>query len=133
MLAPITHPAAPADLRVFVVDEEERLCELLRIALEMEGWTVSTFGTGSAATAAIIEERPDGVLMDMMLPDMSGVEVVRSVRTAGNEAPVVFLTGRSEHEDRMEAYGAGADDYITKPFSLEEVVVRLRGLLPAVP
>ncbi|KZC95391.1 MULTISPECIES: response regulator transcription factor [Clavibacter] len=128
---------APRALRVAVVDEEAPITQLLSLALGMEGWDVRVFGSGRAAIAAAVEDAPDAMLLDMMLPDVSGVEVVAELRRAGVATPVVFLTGRDSLEDRLAAFGAGADDYVTKPFGLEEVVgtvrdlFRRRGLAPA--
>jgi two-component system OmpR family response regulator len=128
---------APRALRVFVVDEEAPITQLLSLALRMEGWEVRAFATGRAAIEAAVEAAPDAILLDMMLPDVSGVEVVAELRRAGVASPVLFLTGRDSLEDRLAAFGAGADDYVTKPFGLEEVVdtlrqlFRRRGLAPA--
>ncbi|MDQ0744623.1 two-component system OmpR family response regulator [Clavibacter sp. B3I6] len=127
----------PRALRVFVVDEEAPITQLLSLALRMEGWEVRAFATGRAAIDAAVEAAPDAILLDMMLPDVSGVEVVAELRRAGVASPVLFLTGRDSLEDRLAAFGAGADDYVTKPFGLEEVVdtlrelFRRRGLAPA--
>ena len=110
-------------LRILIVDEEEPLAHVLRLGLEMEGWTVDVAPTGAEA----LRRAPSAevVLLDMMLPDRLGTEVVAALRAAGCDAHVIFLTGRSDHEDRMRAYAAGADDYMTKPFSVEEVVERV--------
>ena len=130
-------PDAPRALRVFVVDEEAPITQLLSLALRMEGWDVRVFATGRAAIAAAVDAAPDAILLDMTLPDVSGVEVVGELRRAGVATPVLFLTGRDSLEDRLAAFGAGADDYVTKPFGLEEVVetlrvlFRRRGLAPA--
>jgi two-component system OmpR family response regulator len=119
---------SPVVLRVFVVDEEAPITQLLSLALRMEGWDVRVFATGRAAIDAAVDDAPDAILLDMMLPDVSGVEVVAELRRAGVASPVLFLTGRDSLEDRMAAFGAGADDYVTKPFGLEEVVATLRAL-----
>lgn len=121
-------------VRVLIVDEEEPITHVLRIALELEGWSVSVAHSGADALADTSE--PDLVLLDMMLPDRLGTDVVAGMRAAGSRATVVFLTGRDELEQRMAAFEAGGDDYVTKPFSIEEVVERLqlavrrRGLAP---
>lgn len=115
-----------AALTVFVVDEEEPITRLLSIALGLEGWSVLRFATGTDAVTAAIADPPDAILLDMMLPDISGVEVVTKIRAAGVETPILLLTGRSSLDDRMAAFGAGADDYITKPFALDEVVKTVR-------
>ena len=116
-------------LRVLVVDDEVNIAELISMALRYEGWQVSMAHTGSRAVAAAKEFRPDAVVLDMMLPDFDGLEVLRRMRTSDPEVPVVFLTARDSVEDRVAGLTAGGDDYVTKPFSLEEVVARLRGLM----
>jgi two-component system OmpR family response regulator len=123
---PAQTPNAPRKIRVLVVDEEAPLTDLLTLALQFEGWNVETLANGSDAVAVSRRFRPDAILLDMMLPDINGVEVVERLRESGVTVPVIFLTGRSSLEDRLAAFGAGGDDYITKPFSLEEVTDRLR-------
>ena len=113
------------EIRVLVVDEEEPLTDVLTISLRFEGWNVTTASTGEAAIAAATTERFDAILLDMMLPDVTGTAVVAALRDAGVETPVIFLTGRDSLEDRLAAFGAGGDDYITKPFGLDEVAARL--------
>ena len=116
-------------LRVLVVDDEPSLCELLSMALRYEGWEVATAQDGTAAVKTAREFRPDAVVLDVMLPDMDGLEVLRRLRADAPLVPVVFLTARDAVEDRIAGLTAGGDDYVTKPFSLEEVAARLRGLL----
>ena len=116
-------------LRVLVVDDEASLCELLSMALRYEGWDVSTAQDGATAVRTAREFRPDAVVLDMMLPDLDGLEVLRRLRADAPLVPVVFLTARDAVEDRIAGLTAGGDDYVTKPFSLEEVAARLRGLL----
>ena len=115
--------------RVLVVDDEHNLTELLSMALRYEGWEVKAAGTGMAAVRAAREFEPDAVALDMMLPDMDGMEVLHRMREHNQRIPVLFLTARDAVEDRIAGLTAGGDDYVTKPFSLEEVVARLRGLL----
>jgi len=114
--------------RVLVVDDEPNIAELLRMALRYEGWEVSVAHTGSAAVRAARETTPDAVVLDVMLPDFDGMEVLRRLR-GSSDVPVLFLTARDTVEDRVAGLTAGGDDYVTKPFSLEEVVARLRGLM----
>lgn len=114
----------PRPVRILLVDEEETFTHVVRLALELEGWEVRA--VHSAADAIRDRSRPDIVLLDMMLPDGLGTDVVAAMRTAGSRAVVVFVTGRAEHEQRAAAYAAGADGYLTKPFSLEEVVDHLQ-------
>jgi len=116
-------------LRVLVVDDEVNIAELISMALRYEGWQVQMAHTGSAAVNAAREQGPDAVVLDMMLPDIDGLEVLRRMRTSQPDVPVVFLTARDAVEDRIAGLTAGGDDYVTKPFSLEELVARLRGLL----
>jgi two-component system OmpR family response regulator len=116
-------------VRVLVVDDEANLAELLAMALRLEGWEITVALTGGRAVAAAKRERPDAVVLDMMLPDIDGLEVLRRIRSSFADIPVLFLTARDSVEDRVAGLTAGGDDYVTKPFSLEEVVARLRGLL----
>jgi two-component system OmpR family response regulator len=126
--AQLTRPDGSA-LRVLVVDDEPSICELLSMALRYEGWDVRTASDGTAAVTTAREFRPDAVVLDVMLPDMDGLEVLRRLRADAPLVPVVFLTARDAVEDRIAGLTAGGDDYVTKPFSLEEVAARLRGLL----
>jgi two-component system OmpR family response regulator len=116
-------------VRVLVVDDEPNLAELISMALRYEGWLIDTAHTGSKAVAAAKAFRPDAVVLDMMLPDFDGLEVLRRMRSTDPHLPVLFLTARDSVEDRVAGLTAGGDDYVTKPFSLEEVVARLRGLM----
>jgi two-component system OmpR family response regulator len=116
-------------LRVLVVDDEVNIAELICMALRYEGWQVQAAHSGSKAVAAAKELDPDAVVLDMMLPDFDGLEVLRRMRSSNPELPVVFLTAKDAVEDRVAGLTAGGDDYVTKPFSLEEVVARLRGLM----
>ena len=116
-------------LRVLVVDDEPNIAELLRMALRYEGFEVAVAHTGGRAVTAAKTFRPDSVVLDMMLPDFDGMEVLRRLRTDQPDVPVLFLTARDAVEDRVAGLTAGGDDYVTKPFSLEEVVARLRALM----
>jgi len=116
-------------LRVLVVDDEESIAELLSMALRYEGWQVRTAHTGMAAVRAAREFTPDAVALDIMLPDLDGLAVLRKLRKIDESIPVLFLTARDAVEDRVAGLTAGGDDYVTKPFSLEEVVARLRSLM----
>ncbi|QHC00682.1 response regulator [Epidermidibacterium keratini] len=115
--------------RVLVVDDENTLSELLAMALRYEGWDVRTAGTGTDAVRIARDFRPDTVVLDIMLPDFDGLEVLRRMRADNHTIPVLFLTAKDAVEDRIAGLTAGGDDYVTKPFSLEEVVARLRSLL----
>jgi two-component system OmpR family response regulator len=116
-------------VRVLVVDDEETLAELVSMALRMEGWEIRSAGSGNDAVRTARDFRPDVVVLDVMLPDFSGLEVLTKLRAEAPNLPVLFLTARDAVEDRIAGLTAGGDDYVTKPFSLEEVVLRLRALL----
>ncbi len=116
-------------IRVLAVDDEASLTELLSMAMRYEGWQVTTAGSGLAAVQAARETRPDVIVLDMMLPDFDGLEVMRRIRTEQPDVPVIFLTARDALSDRIGGLTAGGDDYVTKPFSLEELIARTRGLL----
>ncbi|MFF3791555.1 response regulator transcription factor [Streptomyces sp. NPDC001981] len=116
-------------VRVLVVDDEAPLAELLSMALRYEGWEVRSAGDGASAVRMARDFRPDAVILDVMLPDTDGLSVLGKLRRDLSEVPVLFLTARDSVEDRIAGLTAGGDDYVTKPFSLEEVVARLRGLI----
>src|ERR1044072_8470401 len=116
-------------LRVLVVDDEVNIAELIGMALGYEGFDGSLAHTGSKAVSGAKSFDPDAVVLDMMLPDFDGLEVLRRMRSADPDVPVLFLTARDAVEDRMAGLTAGGADYVTKPFSLEELVARLRGLM----
>jgi two-component system OmpR family response regulator len=118
-----------SSLRVLVVDDEINIAELLQMALRYEGWEIQTAHTGRKAVAAAKEFAPDAIVLDMMLPDYDGMEVLRKVHAFAPDVSVLFLTARDSVEDRIAGLTAGGDDYVTKPFSLEEVIARLRGLM----
>jgi two-component system, OmpR family, response regulator len=125
----LTHRPDGTPIRVLVVDDEPSLAELLASVLRYEGWDIRTAGDGTSAVRAAREFQPDAVVLDVMLPDFSGLEVLRRVRAEQPHVCVLFLTARDAVEDRVAGITAGGDDYVTKPFSLEEVLARLRGLL----
>jgi two-component system OmpR family response regulator len=116
-------------IRVLVVDDEQTLSELVGLALRYEGWEVRTAADGLSAIAAAREFQPDLVVLDVMLPDIDGLEVLRRLRADIERMPVLFLTARDDVSDRIAGLTAGGDDYVTKPFSIEELVLRLRALL----
>ncbi|WP_276143618.1 response regulator transcription factor [Sciscionella marina] len=116
-------------VRVLVVDDEPSIAELVSMALRYEGWRVDTAGDGLSAARVARQFQPDIVVLDIMLPDLDGREVLRKLRADIPALPVLFLTAKDSVEDRIAGLTAGGDDYVTKPFSLEEVVLRLRGLL----
>lgn len=116
-------------VRVLVVDDEASITELLSMALRYEGWQIRSAGDGTGAMQTARAFRPDAVVLDMMLPDMDGLSVLGRLRRELPDVPVLFLTAKDAVEDRIAGLTAGGDDYVTKPFSLEEVVARLRGLI----
>ena len=111
--------------RVLVVDDEENIAYLVSSALRLAGFDVTTAGTGAEALAACTPASPDVVVLDVMLPDLDGFAVLRQLRSRGVQAPVLFLTARSDTADRVRGLTAGGDDYIVKPFALEELVARV--------
>lgn len=118
-----------SSVRVLVVDDEQSITELLSMALRYEGWQIRSAADGQDALRTAREFRPDAVVLDMMLPDMDGLTVLGRLRRELPDVPVLFLTAKDAVEDRIAGLTAGGDDYVTKPFSLEEVVARLRGLI----
>jgi two-component system, OmpR family, response regulator len=114
---------------VLVVDDEPNILELLSAALRLSGFSVHAADCGADALATVRRVRPDIVVLDVMLPDTDGFSLARSLRTVHDQLPVLFLTARDAVEDRIAGLTAGGDDYVTKPFSLEEVVLRLRAIL----
>ena len=128
MTEPLSRPDG-TPIRILAVDDEPSLIELLAMAMRYEGWDVRTASSGTDAVKAAREVQPDALVLDMMLPDFDGLEVMRRVRTEQPDVPVIFLTAKDGVSDRIAGLTAGGDDYVTKPFSLEEVIARLRGLL----
>ena len=126
---PALHHVDGSPVRVLAVDDEPSITELVAMALRYEGWDVRTAGTGTDAVHQAREFRPDAIVLDMMLPDLDGLEVMRRVRSENPDVPVIFLTARDAVADRVAGLTAGGDDYVTKPFSLEELVTRVRSLL----
>jgi len=116
-------------IRALVVDDEAVLGDLLRMALRSEGWEARAVDDGQTALRVVREFAPDVVILDVMMPGLDGMQLLRRLRAAGNDVPVLFLTAKDGVDDRIAGLTAGGDDYVTKPFSLEEVVARLRGLV----
>ncbi|MBO4206648.1 response regulator transcription factor [Micromonospora echinofusca] len=116
-------------VRALVVDDEATLTDLLTMALRYEGWDVRGAVTGTAAVQTARRFQPDVVVLDVMLPDLDGFDVLRRLRGQAPDVPVLFLTARDAVEERIAGLTVGGDDYVTKPFSLEEVIARLRALL----
>jgi len=116
-------------MRVLVVDDEPAVGEALERALGLEGYEVARAGDGLEALAAIDSEPPDAVILDVLMPGLDGLQVCRLLREAGDRTPILMLTARDGVGDRVEGLDAGADDYLVKPFALEELLARLRALL----
>jgi len=115
--------------QVLVVDDEPNIRELVQVALKFHGCSVTTAATGKEALRRAEASQPDLIVLDVMLPDMDGFEVCRRLRTAGNEVPVIFLTARDTSSDTVTGLAIGGDDYVTKPFSVEALVARVRAVL----
>jgi two-component system, OmpR family, response regulator len=118
-----------AEARLLVVEDEEMILELLSGSLRFAGFDVVTAVSGAEALRAVTASRPDLVLLDVMLPDGDGFEVVRRMRSSGPDVPVIFVTARDGVHERVAGLALGADDYVTKPFSLDEVLERIRAVL----
>jgi two-component system, OmpR family, response regulator MprA len=115
--------------RLLVVDDEPALRESLQRALRTEGFEVAAVSDGVAAIAAVTESEPDAIVLDVLMPGADGLEVTRRLRAKGHRVPILLLTARDAVGDRVEGLDAGADDYLTKPFALEELLARIRALL----
>ena len=126
-LPPITH-ADGSPIRVLLVDDEPALTNLLKMALHYEGWHIEIARDGREAITKFEEFKPDLLVLDLMLPDIDGLQILKTIRESEGYTPTLMLTARDSVMDRVTGLTAGADDYLTKPFSLEELVARLRGL-----
>jgi two-component system, OmpR family, response regulator len=121
--------AAPVKRRVLVVDDEENVTHLVSSALRFDGFETVTADNGPSALAAVAEADPDLVVLDVMMPGMDGLGVLQNLRAAGSQVPVIFLTARDAATDRIGGLRAGADDYVVKPFSVEELLARVHAVL----
>jgi two-component system, OmpR family, response regulator len=123
-------PDASAPLaRLVVVEDDDSICELLAAGLRFAGYDVATTASGREAVALIIQRQPNLVVLDVNLPDVDGFEVCRRLRASGNDVPVIFLTARRDVEDLRAGFAGGGDDYLTKPFSLDELTFRIDAVL----
>jgi two-component system OmpR family response regulator len=129
MTTPPSDGRQQPDARLLVVEDEPNILELLAASLRYAGFEVVTAAAGTEAVQAAGRYRPDLIVLDIMLPDMDGFDVVRRLRGGGTRIPVVFLTARDAMEDKVRGLTLGGDDYVTKPFSLEEVIARIRAVL----
>jgi two-component system OmpR family response regulator len=118
-----------SEAKLLVVEDDANILELLSASLRFAGFDVSTATSGSAAVTAAKSSAPDLVVLDVMLPDLDGFEVIRLMREGGQRTPVVFLTARDGTDDKIRGLTLGGDDYVTKPFSLEELTARIRAVL----
>jgi two-component system OmpR family response regulator len=115
--------------RVLVVDDEPNIVDVLTMALRYQGFAVESAGTGAAALAAVTSFKPDLIVLDVMLPDMEGFDVAQRLGAQRARVPIVFLTARDGTDDKIRGLTLGGDDYMTKPFSLEELIARIRSIL----
>jgi two-component system OmpR family response regulator len=118
-----------APLRVLVVDDEPNIVDVISMALRFQGFAVESAGTGADALAAVTGFRPHLMVLDVMLPDMEGFDVAERLGAQRRDVPIIFLTARDATEDKVRGLTTGGDDYVTKPFSLEELVARIRTIL----
>jgi two-component system, OmpR family, response regulator MprA len=116
-------------VRVLVVDDEDAVRSALTHALQRDGYDVSTAADGAAALATLLQNRHEAVVLDVLMPELSGLEVCRALRARGDHTPILMLTARDLVSDRVAGLDSGADDYLVKPFALEELRARLRALL----
>ncbi|MGO4383435.1 response regulator transcription factor [Specibacter sp. RAF43] len=126
--APLTRPGGEP-IRALVVDDEPELADLMRLGLKLAGWTTAVAHDGHAALRTARQFRPDVLVLDVMMPGMDGVELLGRLRTIYPQIPALFLTAKDAVEDRLTGLTAGGDDYVTKPFSMEEVLLRLHRIV----
>ncbi|MBD0380144.1 response regulator transcription factor [Paenibacillus sedimenti] len=115
--------------QILVIDDDEKITSMLRRGLAFEGYSVTTAGNGSEGLKQMLSSEPDLIILDVMMPQIDGWEVVRRVRESGSEVPILMLTAKDEISDRVKGLDLGADDYLVKPFALEELLARVRVLL----
>lgn len=115
--------------RILIVDDEPNIRDLLTTSLRFSGFSVQAVGNGAAAISAVLAEEPDLIVLDVMLPDMNGFSVTKRLRSAGYTAPILFLTAKDDTQDKITGLTVGGDDYVTKPFSLDEIVARIKAIL----
>ncbi|MBO1900646.1 response regulator transcription factor [Leucobacter weissii] len=121
-----TQPKGP---RILIVDDEPSIRELLSTSLRFAGFGVRAVSNGAQTISAVLEEEPDLIILDVMLPDMNGFSVTKRLRSAGYTAPILFLTAKDDVEDKVQGLTVGGDDYVTKPFSLDEIIARIKAIL----
>src|SRR5690606_7349425 len=128
-LSQTEHDGRMAEAKLLVVEDDPNILELLSASLRFAGFEVMTATTGSEGVTAALRSPPDLVVLDIMLPDLDGFEVIKLMRSEGARVPVVFLTARDATDDKIRGLTLGGDDYVTKPFSLEELTARIRAVL----
>lgn len=129
MLAAMGTDESTTGQRILVVDDEHSIVDAVSTALGYEGFIVEVASSGRAALSTAQEADLDLIVLDVMLPDLDGFEIARRLRQDGIDVPILFLTARTALDDKSQAFAAGADDYVTKPFSLAEIVMRVRAIL----
>lgn len=115
--------------KILIVDDEPNIRDLLSTSLRFAGFAVRAVGNGAATISAVLDEEPDLIILDVMLPDMNGFSVTKRLRESGYASPILFLTAKDSTEDKITGLTVGGDDYVTKPFSLDEIVARIRAIL----
>ena len=120
-----------AEAKILIVDDEEAIREMISVSLELAGFTWMEAENGSTAHSVVVDDRPDLILLDWMLPGVSGIELARRLKRdeATGEIPIIMLTAKSEEDNKIQGLDAGADDYITKPFSTRELISRINAVL----
>ena len=121
----MTEPSA----KILVVDDEPQIRDLLTTSLRFAGFDVRAVAAGAAAISAVLEDEPDLILLDVMLPDIDGFGVTKRLRASGLTSPILFLTAKDDTEDKITGLTVGGDDYVTKPFSLDEIIARIKAIL----
>jgi two-component system, OmpR family, response regulator len=125
----MSEQAAAEPVRILVVDDEPNIVDVISMALRFEGFDVEAAASGADAIAAVGARQPQLIVLDVMLPDIDGFEVARRLASAHLDVPIIFLTARDSTDDKVHGLTVGGDDYVTKPFSLEELVARIRTIL----
>ena len=115
--------------KILIVDDEPNIRDLLTTSLRFAGFAVRAVGSGAQTISAVLEEEPDLIILDVMLPDMNGFGVTKRLRASGYTSPILFLTAKDDTEDKIMGLTVGGDDYVTKPFSLDEIVARIKAIL----
>lgn len=118
-----------ANPKILIVDDEPNIRDLLTTTLRFQGFAVQSVSNGAGTISAVLAEEPDLIVLDVMLPDMNGFSVTKRLRSAGYTSPILFLTAKDDTQDKITGLTVGGDDYVTKPFSLDEIVARINAIL----